>query len=88
MSKETQVYKDRLTELALAFSELWTWTECSEDTLISLGFTAKGPILGTRSRQSFLKEKLWFIYGYAYCWESYSQGGYILEFLNWQKILK
>lgn len=57
VSRNEQILQNnkRLTELALAFSELFTWTECKEDTLISLGSTANDPILGTKSRPSFLK---------------------------------
>lgn len=46
--------KIQLTELALAFSELFTCTWCNDDTLISWQFTANGPILGTKSNPSFL----------------------------------
>lgn len=42
--------------LATAFEQLiWTW--CNEDTLISCGFTANGPIRGTKSKHNFLQIK-------------------------------
>lgn len=55
LTKKQIIENALLTKLlATAFEQLiWTW--CKEDTLISCGFTANGPMRGTKSKHNFLR---------------------------------